>query len=59
MKTKRTHNFINSWRPSSKQKDKVQIELRVGRLTIFGLAFDISKGSFRIMILNIGYETKN
>lgn len=57
--SKRRHNFINAWKPSAKQRDKVNIEIRFGKLTIFELGFDVSRGSFRLMVMNFGYEATN
>lgn len=53
----RKHNLINSWAASNKQTDKLILNFRIGALTIFELGIDISRLSFRIMILNFGYET--
>ena len=46
--------FINSWKSSSKQNDKVLICLRIGKVTVFELSFDKSDKKFSLMILNIG-----
>lgn len=53
----RTHNLINSWKSPNKQSDKLIINFRIATLTIFELSIDISRRSFRIMLLNFGYET--
>jgi len=51
-------NFINSWTSKVKQKDKVNIEVRISFLTIFRLYFDISNKEFRITLFNYGISNK-
>lgn len=45
--------FYNSWKYNT-QWDKLKIELRISKLTIFKFEFDISKRTFNINILNFG-----
>lgn len=52
-------NWINSWKPSNKQNDKVHVGLRLGKLTVLELGIDFSDKYFKLMILNFGYETTN
>jgi hypothetical protein len=49
-------NFINSWKSTAKQDDKLNFELRVFKLTFFKIYFDISRNDFSIMFLNFGFK---
>jgi len=51
-------NSINSWKARNKQRDKVYIYVRFGKLTVFEVYLDLSTKEFRVMILNFGYERK-
>lgn len=51
-------NFINSWKSTVKQKDKVNIEIRISFITLFRLYFDISSKEFRITLFNYGISNK-
>ena len=35
--------FINDWKSNAKQSDKIALEIRVSKLTIFNLGIDLSK----------------
>ena len=57
-------NWINSWKSSNK-KEKYQIDIRIGTLTLFEIMFcpcemcknkKSSCSKFRLMILNVGFE---
>ncbi len=45
---------INSWKAPNKQNDKASILIRVGKLTIFEVYFDISKKEYRALLFNFG-----
>ena len=49
-------NFINSWKAKNKQSDKVKIEIRISKLTIFNIEYDRSDFKIKIMIFNFGIE---
>lgn len=49
-------NFINSWKSNSKQGDKIELVIRLLKLTIFKLQIDFSKKQFEIMLFNIGLK---
>ena len=58
--------FINDWKSNAKQSDKIALEIRVSKLTIFNLGIDLSKRKFKLTILNFTvknqygqYKTKN
>ena len=55
---KRAHNFINSFNAKNKQNDKLQITVRLGKLTVLDFYLDGSAREFRLMVMNNGYETK-
>lgn len=44
--------FKNSWKSKSKQWDKLQINVRLGAVTVFNLDLDWSKRKFSLSILN-------
>lgn len=50
--------FINSWTSKVKQKDKVNIEIRISFITLFRLYFDKSNKEFRLTLLNYGISNK-
>ena len=49
--------FINDWKSNAKQSDKIALEIRVSKLTIFNLGIDLSKRKFKLIILN--FTVKN
>jgi hypothetical protein len=49
-------NLINSFGSPSKQSDKVNLEIRISKLTIFELKFDWSSKTLRLIIFNLGFE---
>lgn len=49
-------SYLNSWKSRNKQSDKVNFEIRFGKLTFFELAIDFSLGTFRFMLMNLGCE---
>jgi len=51
--------LINYFGSTMRQMDKFRIELRLLALTLFELKFDISRRCFKLVILNIGFETDN
>jgi hypothetical protein len=52
-------NWINSWKSTNK-KNKYNINLRLGKLTIFEIEIcfcdDEGCNKFRLMLLNLGFE---
>jgi hypothetical protein len=44
--------FKNSWKSKTKQWDKLEINVRVGAITIFNLGLDWSKRKFTLSIMN-------
>lgn len=44
--------LINSWKSSTKQWDKIQINVRLGAVTIFNLDTDWSSKKFSLSIMN-------
>lgn len=42
----------NSWKSSTKQWDKIQINVRLGAVTIFNLDIDWSSKKFSLSIMN-------
>jgi hypothetical protein len=51
-------DFINGFNASSKQADKIRIELRVSKLTIFKLDLDWSRKSYEFIIFNFGFKNE-
>ena len=49
-------NFINGWKSKAKQEDKVQIKLRISKVTVINIQFDLSKKALRLEIANLGIE---
>lgn len=47
-------NFINGWSSKIKQNDKINLTLRLGKLTILEIKYDISDNKFTFMLLNLG-----
>jgi len=47
---------INSWRKGNKRVWVGNIKLRVGRITLFELAWDFKLKFLRLMVLNFGAE---
>jgi len=47
---------VNSWKSTTKQADKVLVEIRFGKFTLLKIAVDKSKDEYTYMIFNIGYE---
>jgi hypothetical protein len=43
---------INEWKSPLKQNDKVEINLRLGKLTILSIVGDYSQRHFRFTLLN-------
>lgn len=50
---------INSWKAFNKQDDRYHLNLRLGKLTIFEIYYDVSDKEFRFMILNFGVGNKS
>jgi hypothetical protein len=42
----------NSWRSKSKQWDKIQINIRLGAVTVFNLDLDWSRRKFSLSVMN-------
>lgn len=51
-------NFINGWSSKTKQWDRVNINVRISKLTILKLFFDVKNKEFELMILNFGLGIK-
>jgi len=59
-------NWINSWKRGNKKNDKINITLRLGKLTILQIRIgriitmrgvsSTSRVTFRFMLLNLGFE---
>ena len=47
--------MVNSWKAKNKQGDKIHILIRVSKVTVFDLYFDVSKREGRLMVLNFGF----
>lgn len=45
--------FINGYKAAAKQTDKCEILCRIGKLTLIEFKLDISRGSYRITLLNL------
>ena len=46
--------FKNGWHSNRKQADRFLIEIRLGRLTVFKLLFDISDKHYELVLFNFG-----
>lgn len=44
--------FKNSWGSKIKQWDKIQVNVRLGAITVFNLDFDWSEKKFSLSIMN-------
>ena len=44
--------FKNSWKSKTKQWDKIQINIRVGAVTVFNLDVDWGNKKFSLSIMN-------
>jgi hypothetical protein len=44
--------FKNSWGSKSKQWDKIQINVRIGAVTVFNLDIDWSSKTFSLSLMN-------
>ena len=44
--------FKNSWKSNTKQWDKLQINIRLGAVTVFNLDIDWSKRKFSLSVMN-------
>ena len=44
--------FKNSWKSNTKQWDKLQINIRVGAITVFNLEVDWSRKKFSLSEMN-------
>jgi len=44
---------INSW-TNSKQADKIEINIRISKLTILEIDIDFSRKEYKLMIFNFG-----
>ena len=49
-------DYINSWRKGNKRVWVGNIKFRVGRITLFELAWDFKLRFLRLMVLNFGAE---
>ncbi len=49
-------NITNSWKSKVKQKDKIEITLRISMITILEINIDFSKKSYNFMLLNFGVK---
>jgi hypothetical protein len=52
IKEKHNMKIKNSWRSPNKQWDKIQINVRLGAVTIFNLDIDWSSKKFSLSIMN-------
>ena len=46
--------FTNGWKAINKAWDKLTIELRISKLTILEIKWDISDKKYEIILLNVG-----
>jgi len=46
-------DFINSWKHGNKKCTKIDIEIRLGRITVLKLVLDFGK-EYELMVLNFG-----
>jgi len=44
--------YINSWKSSAKQSDKIDITIRLGSITFVKIYFDNSSNKFILTLLN-------
>ena len=44
--------FFNEWNANAKQGDKVGLEFRLGKVTVFCLRFDTSNSWYKLTLLN-------
>lgn len=44
--------FKNSWKSNTKQWDKLQINIRIGAITVFNLEVDWSRKKFSLSVMN-------
>ena len=49
-------NWINSFKAKNKQGDKLIIDVRFGKFTLFQFDGDISNKKYRIIFFNLGVE---
>jgi len=47
--------FRNGWKDNRKQNDRFLLELRLGKLTVFKLLFDISDKHYELVLINFGF----
>jgi|TARA_R100001594_G_scaffold62861_1_gene97234 hypothetical protein len=45
-------NFKNGWKSKAKQDDKFVIEIRLGKISVFEMYFDISDKKFTFGVFN-------
>ena len=50
--------FINGWNYMYKDVDRFHFGLRIGILTVYELSCDVSSGTWRFMLLNLGVGNK-
>lgn len=51
--------IINSWKSEVKQWGKVNIKVRIGRITLFDLYIDQPKRRYGITLLNLGLKNNS
>jgi hypothetical protein len=51
-------NYYNGWKSRKRNWDKLDITLRISKLTIFSIKVDLSNKYYNINILNIGIKKK-
>lgn len=50
--------IINGWASFRKQWDKINVEVRLGKVTLLQVETDFSKKEFSFVVLNFGIEKK-
>jgi hypothetical protein len=51
--------IINSWKSEVKQWGKINIKVRIGRITLFDLYIDKPKKRYGVTLLNLGLKNNS
>ena len=50
--------FINGWKYMFKDSDRFHFGLRIGVLTVYEIAFDVSDGTWKVVLFNFALGSK-
>jgi hypothetical protein len=51
--------IINSWKTKNKQRGKIVVKVRLGRLTLLDFYYDHARSQAGVMFFNWGVKTSN